>query len=390
MGRWNEGRVSKGKTKFVLIVAGEASADLHGYKLVQAMRRRYPGITFQGIGGEKMAGVGVKTLFSATEMAVVGLTEVFSRLHTILRAYLRLRYLLKISHPDLLILIDYPDFNIPLAGNARRHGVPVLYYVSPQIWAWRKGRIKKIAKRVNRMAVILPFEDRFYRKCDLDVEYVGHPLLDSTPRNLKKDEIIREMGLKRGNPILGLLPGSRNEEIENLLPVMVKAAEIIGSRYPDLRCVLPLASTISPEMVQSIVENRPINITITKEHFYKTLALCDLALVASGTATLETAVLGVPMVVLYRVSPFTFWVAKRVVKVPYIGLVNLVAGEKIVPELIQNEVTPQRLAREAFAILQGEQRRENMIRSLKRVKDSLGKGGASERTAEIAIEMLTK
>jgi lipid-A-disaccharide synthase len=378
------------KTKFVLIVAGEASADLHGSKLVRAMQRLDPGITFWGIGGKKMEAAGVKILFSASHMAVVGLTEVLSRLHRVGLAYLKLKHLLKTRRPDLLILLDYPEFNIALAGRAKRYKVPVLYYISPQVWAWRRGRIKKIAKRVDRMAVILPFEEEYYHKTDLHVEYVGHPLLDSFSHDLNRSETIKEMGFDNSYPILGLLPGSRSEEIRNLLPTMLKSAEILSPRYPDLKCVLPIAPTISPDLVKSVVTQSPLEIRISQGDIYKTLTVCDLALVTSGTATLETAIKEVPMIVVYRVSPITFWAAKMVVKVPYIGLVNLVAGEQVVPELIQDEVTPHRLAHEAIDILESRQKKENMIRKLRIVADKLGKGGASERTARIALEMMTK
>ena len=363
---------------------------MHGSNLVRAMMRLDPGITFWGIGGKKMEDAGVKILVPASDMAVVGLTEVFPRLYRISRAYQRLKNLLKNRRPDLLILMDYPEFNLALAGRAKRYEVPVLYYISPQVWAWRRGRIKKIARRVDRMAVILPFEEEVYRGSGLDVEYVGHPLSDSIPINANRSEIIKEMGLENRYPILGLLPGSRSDEIKNLLPVMIKAVEILSSPYPDLDCVLPLAPTISLDLVQSVLRRSPIKVRISQDDIYKTLTACDLALVTSGTATLETAIKEVPMIVIYRASPITFWVGRMVVKVPYIGLVNLVAGQQVAPELIQDEVTPQRLAHEAIDILESRQKKEDMIKKLRMVADKLGKGGASERTARIAMEMMNK
>jgi lipid-A-disaccharide synthase len=378
------------KTKDVLIVAGEASADLHGSNLVRAIKGIDSTISFYGIGGKQMEEAGVKILIPASDMSVVGLTEVFSKLPKILKAHRTLKNLLKNSPPDLLIPIDYPGFNIHLAGVAKRYKVPVLYYISPQVWAWRTGRVKKIAKRVDRMAVILPFEERFYRERGVDVEYVGHPLLDSIPQHLDKNEIIRKMGLENAYPVLGLLPGSRNEEIGNHLPVMIKAVEILSSHYPRLIALLPVAPTIPPELVQSFLKQSPAKISISQSSIYDTLTACDLALVASGTATVETAILGIPMVLVYRASPITCWVAKRVIKVPFIGLVNLVAGEQVIPELIQEDVTSDRLAHEALEILEGGQKRENMIEKLGKVKERLGRGGASERTAKIAIDMLNR
>ena len=374
--------------KLVLIVAGEASGDLHGGNLVHAMKRLDPGISFWGIGGSKMKDAGVKILKSSSDMAVVGLTEVFTRLYTIIRTHLKLKYILKTIHPELLILLDYPGFNIHLARSAKRYNVPVLYYISPQVWAWRRGRVRKIAKRVNRMAVILPFEKDFYQDTDLLVEYVGHPLLDGIPHGLDRDKILSDMGLKDAKPIVGLLPGSRDEEVGNLLPPMVEAVEILSAQYPNLKCVLPLASTISRDFVQSIIKESSVEIAISQESIYKTLMVCDLVFVASGTATLEAAIMEVPMIIVYRVSLITSWIAKMLVKVPYIGLVNLVAGEEVVPELIQDEVTPQRLVDEAIPIFENDHKKLEMIRKLRMVKERLGEGGASEKTARIALELI--
>jgi lipid-A-disaccharide synthase len=352
------------------------------------MKRKNPGISFCGIGGEKMEAAGVQILFPSSQLAVVGLTEVFSRLPYILKAYRRLKKMLKEADPDLIILLDLPDFNIRLSGVAKRFGVPVLYYISPQVWAWRKGRIKKIADRVDRMAVILPFEEAYYKKNGLHTDYVGHPLMDSVPQSLNRIGAIQALGLESHGPVLGLLPGSRVEEIENLLPAMIEAAEILSPMYKGLKCVLPLASTVSPRLIENMTGQSPVEIKIIQGNIYGALAACDLALVASGTVTLETAILGIPMVVVYRVSPISYWIGKMVVNVPFISLVNLVAGKEIVTELIQNEVTPRRLAEEADTILKDGLRRENMIKSLELVKEKLGQGGASEKTAKIALEMM--
>jgi lipid-A-disaccharide synthase len=383
--------VNDGNARHVLIVAGEASGDLHGANLVRAMKRQDPTITVSGIGGTQMEQAGVKILIPASEMAVVGLTEVLLRLRVIFRARQELKNLLKNDpRPALLILIDYPDFNIHLASLAKRWNVPVLYYISPQVWAWRKGRVDKLAKRVDRMAVILPFEEDFYRNKGVDVTYVGHPLLDAIPDHLEKEEVIGEMGLQNASPVLGLLPGSRQEEIKNVLPSMVKACEILSSRYPNFECVLPIASTVSEEWVQSFLRETPVKIHISNLDIYRILRVCDLALVASGTATLETAIMGIPMIVVYRLSPITYWIAKKFVKLPYVSLANFVAGKPIVPELIQKELSPDRLADEALKILEGRQRRGDMIRNLEAVRNRLGERGASERAARITIEMMTR
>ena len=374
--------------RFAVIVAGEASADLHGSHLVKAMKGMDPHMVFWGIGGQRMERAGVRILIPSSDMAVVGLTEVFFRLRTIAKARGKLKSILKNNRPDLLILIDYPDFNIHMAGIAKRFNIPVLYYISPQVWAWRRGRVRKISRRVDRMAVILPFEEEFYRKRGMKVDFVGHPLLDALPVQIDKEKVGEKLGLNQGYPVVGLLPGSRKEEIKNLLPVMIRAAEILERRYHSIRFFLPLAPTIKREFVQSILQDTSVEIKIFQGDIYEILSMCDIALVASGTATLETALMEVPMIIAYKVSPISYWMAKRIVKVPHIGLVNLVAGEGVVPELVQDEVTPERLAHEAVTILDSDNLRENMIEKLRSIKASLGKGGASRTTAKIALEMM--
>jgi len=378
------------KNRHILIVAGEASGDLHGAALIRAIKKLDQGMTVRGIGGKKMEEAGVDIIVPASDLAVVGLTEVFPKVMNHLRAYAHMRSFLRNTRPDLLILIDYPDFNIFLARTAKRFKVPVLYYISPQIWGWRSGRVKKIAERVNKMAVILPFEKEFYLKtgADVDVEYVGHPLMDAIPDNLDKGMISKELGLDKGMPVLGLLPGSRTEEIKNLLPSMIGAAGILSSRYNGLQCVLPLAPTLSLEFIKSFTDRTTLKISICTKDIYSALSVCDIALVASGTATLETALMGVPMVVAYRMSPLSFAIGKTVAKVSHVSLVNLIAGEEIVPEVLQDAVTPEGLADKVSAILDNKGLRNDMIMKLRKVRESLGGKGASERTARIAMDII--
>ena len=377
-------------TNHVLVVAGEASGDLHGANLVRAMNDLSPGLYFQGIGGGRMASAGVDILAHSSEMAVVGLTEVFAKLKTIYRAYFKLRSILKNERPDLLILIDYPGFNIKLAGAAKKFGIPVLYYVSPQLWAWRSSRAKKISKRVDRMAVILPFEKDFYEETGtgLAVEYVGHPLLDQIPSKLDGETIRKDLGFSRRDNVIGLLPGSRDEEVKNLLPDMVKAAEIISAGIENTKCVLPAAATISNELIDEIIQGSSLEIIKTRKGVYNALSTCDLAFVASGTATLETAIMGVPMIITYRISPLSFRVAKWVVNVQHVGLVNLVAGEEVAPELLQEEVNPENMAARAIEIIGDKNKISYIKEKLADVKKSLGSPGASARTARLAIDMM--
>jgi lipid-A-disaccharide synthase len=384
--------VSDINKKNILIIAGEASGDLHGAALVREIRKLDPELIIRGIGGKKMEEAGVDIIIPSSDLAVVGLTEVFSKIQRILKAHSKMRSLLKNSHPDLLILIDFPDFNISLAGTAKRCNVPVLYYISPQLWAWRKGRVKKITRRVDKMAVILPFEKEFYLNTGMgiDVEYVGHPLMDQIPDVIDKDAFKKELGSGIGTPAVGLLPGSRTEEIKTLLPAMIGAAEILSLRYPDLQCLLPIASTISREFICSFLSGKKLNIHITENSIYNVLGTCDAVMVASGTATLETALMGVPMVIAYRVSPLSYRIGKMIIDVPFISLVNLIAGEEVVPEVLQDDVTPGALADRVLMILENQTVRKDMIQKLFMVRQKIGAKGASARTAGIAMSMMTK
>jgi len=372
--------------KFVLMVAGEASADQYGARLVKEILVRNPEVVFWGIGGEKMAGAGVKILFTSQEMAVVGLTEVVPRIAKIFTAAKRLQRIVKEKKPDLLILLDYPDFNIHLAKEGARCGVPVLYYISPQIWAWRKGRVRKIRKRVDRMAVILPFEESFYRERGVSVEYVGHPILDIWPGSPSGFN-----ALKRAVspvPVLGLVPGSRSEEVRSLLPQMLSAAALLKKSHPGLRCVLPLAQTVDEKMVRQFIAGASVPVVLSPKGIYDTLQDCDAVIATSGTVTLEIALMAIPMVVVYRLSRVSFEVGKRIVKVPYISLVNLVADKEVVSELIQKDANPEKMACEIERVLREGDARVQMIQDLEAVSKRLGEKGASARTAEIALEMM--
>jgi lipid-A-disaccharide synthase len=372
-----------------MIVAGEASGDLYGAGMVVALRKKAPGIRFFGIGGPRMEEADVQILFRASEVAVVGITEVLPKMRSIRRALNGLKDALRDNPPDLVILIDYPGFNLNLAKKAHDLGIPVLYYIPPQVWAWREGRAKKIAKRVDRVAVILPFEEGFYSRCGIQVEYVGHPLLDGLENGRSREQVREDLGIGSAQfPVVGLLPGSRNEEIARHLPPIIGSAEIISRTYPDLRCILPLASTVDEEIVKPYCEDALVDIMLHSGNAKEVLRACDLALIASGTATLEAAITGTPMVILYRLSVLTYLLGKLLAKVSHIGLVNLVAGRQIVPELIQGDATDTRLAEEGLCLLEDAVRRKEMKENLRLVREQLGQGGASERVAVLAAEMM--
>ena len=370
-----------------MIVAGEASADLHGAKVVEALRSMDPAIKVRAMGGDHLRRAGAEILVDSSRLAVVGVTEVLGRLGDLMRAYRSLKRLVQNGETGLLVLIDFPDFNLRLAGVAREAGVPVLYYISPQVWAWRSGRARVIARRVDRMAVIFPFEVPLYREAGLAAEFVGHPLMDTLgqPGDSSHSPEGKEW---KGDPLIALLPGSRHGEIRSILPEMIRAARLIARKKSGARFLVALAPSIHPGEVKDLLLSQDSRIQVVQGKTYEVVRAADLVLVASGTATLETAILGKPMVIVYRVSPLSYWIGRAMIKVKWIGLVNLVADRALVPELIQTEARGEQIAREALRILEDDSYREEMIRGLAQVRERLGSPGAAERVARIAMEMI--
>ena len=378
------------RNRKILIIAGEASGDLHGSNLVKAMREIDPEIRFYGIGGEKMKEAGVDLVARSSDMAVVGLTEVVSRLPSILKVFFSLRKSLGESPPDLLIPIDYPDFNFPLASAAKKRGVRVFYYISPQVWAWRKGRIGKMKKIVDRMAVIFPFEKDFYAREGMEVAFVGHPLLDTVQIKSPKEEVLKSLNMEagRGCRTIGILPGSRESEVRRILPDMLETARILNQKLSPVQFLLPVADTLSEEFIRNIAGVFPPRLVLVKDHIYEAIGAMDIAMVASGTATLETALLGTPMIIIYRVSPLTYAVGRMLVDVDHIGIVNIIAGKTIVPEFIQSGVIPMKMADVITQILSDEKRYSEMKKDLAKVREKLGQPGASRRAAALAYELM--
>jgi len=290
--------------------------------------------------------------------------------------------------PDLVILIDYPDFNLPLAKAAKKRGIKVFYYISPQVWAWRKGRIGQIKKSVDKMAVILPFEVDTYGQDDFAINYVGHPLLDMVKLNYSKQESRKKFGLAEKKITIGILPGSRLSEVKKLMPELLRAAEILEQEMPDIQFVLPLADTLEKKIVTEIISRFTVKVHVISGHTYDVISCADLALVASGTATLETALLGVPMVIVYKISLLSYVIGRLIVDVNNIGLVNIIAGKTIVPELIQGDASGERIAEEALAILTNKEKNQEIIKDLKAIRAKLGEPGAAIRAAQIACNMI--
>jgi len=374
--------------KKIMIIAGEASGDLHGSNLVREIRKQDPGTSFHGVGSRRMEAAGVQLLADASEISVVGATEVLTHLPAICRVHARLKEYMKDEHPDLLVLIDFPDFNILLGKAARKLGIPVLYYISPQVWAWRKGRIKTIAGLVKAMIVVFPFEVPLYAEAGVDVRFVGHPLTDIVRSEYSRTDARKLFGLDPDRRTIALLPGSRTKEITGLLPDMLAAARLLGKQFPDLQFVLPVAPTLSETFIRKYVDESGIQVRIVDSRVYDALRASDAAIVASGTATLETGLMAVPMVIVYRISGLSYRIGRLLVDIENVGLVNIVAGKRVVPELIQQDVRPENIASAVSGFLTDQALYQRTTENLLQIRSKLGDSGASTRAAAIVLEIL--
>lgn len=381
-------------TKKVLIVTGEASGDLHGANLVRALLNKKAGIHFAGMGGTEMTDAGVDILFEAHKVSVVGIAEVFSHIGDIVKAQSVLKKYLQREKPDLLVIIDLPDFNLLIAKKAKQLSIPVFYYICPQVWAWRSSRVKTIAQRVDTVGVILPFEEEFLRQRGVKAHYVGHPLLDSVKIVLGRDLFCDKYTIPADATCVGLLPGSREKEISALLPDFLESALHLQKKSTKpISFLLPLASTIRLDSLYEAGLGKyedQLDIRVITDDRYDLMARCDAVVAASGTVTLELALLDTPMVVTYRVSPFTYKIGRMLIKLKHFSLVNLIAGEEIVPELLQQEVTPAAICDHLHQLLFDPEIRQNCQAGLAAVRKKMGKEGASGRAADLALKMLDR
>ncbi|PKN50260.1 MAG: lipid-A-disaccharide synthase [Deltaproteobacteria bacterium HGW-Deltaproteobacteria-16] len=373
----------------IMIVAGEASGDMHGARLIAALKEQAPGAQICGIGGPELTRQGVEILYDASQLAVVGIVEVISHFRFIREAMRALEKRLREQPPDLLILIDYPDFNLILAKKAKRLGIPVFYYISPQVWAWRSGRVKTIKKLVDRMGVILPFEQEFYRKFGMNVDFVGHPLMDAVQPTRSREDFLHSLGIAPESTVIGILPGSRKREIAGMLPVFLAAAKRMQEQMtPKPVFVLPLAPTLSEEdLLDNGLAEAGVEVRVVRENRYDLMGACSAVMAASGTVSLELAILNVPMVISYRVSPLTYFLGRRLIKVQYASLVNLVADREVVPELLQDEAVPEKIAQATMRLIENQAERTRMLAGLAEVRERLGGPGASERSARLALNL---
>jgi lipid-A-disaccharide synthase len=384
-----------GPGREVMIVAGEASGDMHGANLVRAMLARNPDLRFCGMGSTELQRAGVELLYDAAKLAVVGAIEVLSHLSDILRARRALVERMQRHRPALLILIDYPDFNLLLAKKAKKLGIPIFYYISPQVWAWRSGRVRSIKRLTDRVAVILPFEKAFYASHGMQVDFVGHPLMDSVKPGLSPAEFKALHGIEPTRKLIGLLPGSRRKEVAALLPDFLAAAELRAKDDPhDYTFLIPQAPTITRSLLEEhglAAWNNRLDYRVITEDRYAMMAACDAAVAASGTVILELAILGIPTVATYRISRHTYWMGKLLIRnVRFFSLVNLIGERLIIPELLQDAANPEQIAKELHRMLEDIRARELILAGLLEVRQRLGAPGASDRAATVALEILNK
>jgi lipid-A-disaccharide synthase len=368
----------------ILIVAGEASGDLHGAHLAKAIAAQDASAQLVGIGGPGMRAAGVTMIPGVPQLDLVGLFGL-SAVRAIIQRVLAVRRVLKAEPWDLVVFIDNPGLNMRLARLAKAAGRRVLYYIAPQIWAWRPGRMKWIQERVDHIVVILPFEPDLYRRAGVRCTFVGHPLLDSVATQYDRTALRRQFKLDESASVIGLFPGSRVAEIRMLLPVLLETAAMLLKRDPKTQFILAQASSIDDQLLHDLLRESPVPVLVVKDQASEAMAVSDLLLVASGTATLQAAVVGTPMILLYKTTLLTYWIAWCVIRVKWIGLVNLVAGRTVVPELIQHEATAERVYQEACRLLNDQRAYNEMKSGLLQVRQSLGGAGASFRAAQVVL-----
>ena len=379
---------SPDKAPLIMLSAGEASGDQHAASLFLELKKLLPEVKAIGMGGAKMREAGVEIRFDSTSIAVIGTVEVIKHYGEIRRALALMTSIAIEERPDLLVCVDYKEFNFRLARSAKAAGVKVLFYVSPQVWAWRPGRVKKYGAAVDHMAVIFPFEVPFYEAHQIPVTYVGHPLAGKVVPSLSKNAALKEFGLESDGPVIGLLPGSRSNEIRRLLPVILETVELLALRFPTASFVLNQASSVTDGMLEPYLANCKVMVKAIKGRNYDVLQCCDAVITVSGTATLEVALAGIPMAIIYKLTPITYWLGRLLISINFIGLPNILAGKGIVREFIQREANATNLAEEIGKIVEDKNYADEIRDNLARVKELLGEGGGSSRLAILTKKML--
>lgn len=363
---------------------------MHGSNLVSALKVLQPCARFSGMGGSRMREAGVETLFGIERMGTVGVIEILGEFDHYYKVYRALMKEIASRKYDGVILIDYPTLNLRLAKQAKRFDCPVFYFISPQIWAWRKGRIKEIRESIRKMFVILPFEEKLYLDAGVDAEFLGHPFIDMVHPSRPREESQKKYSLTSGVKTIGLLPGSRMNEINSLLDVMVEAAERIRNKLGSCQFLLPIADSINPDLIRERLGANPLGIQLIEGETYDVMNSCDTVIIASGSATLEAGILGCPMVIVYKLNSLTYWLARLLVKVPWVGLVNIVAGEEVAPELIQDKVTAKNISDEVLAILCDPEKEQAVRERLVKIRESLGEPGVMKVVAKRIADFMNE
>ena len=372
----------------VMILAGEASGDAHAAEFVEQLKILQPEIRLSGMGSVAMREAGVEVFFDSSIIAVVGLVEVARHWSDIKRAMGIVRERLERTRPDLLILVDYPEFNLKMARHARSLGVKVLFYISPQVWAWRPKRIHKIGRLVDHMAVIFKFEQRYYEDAGIPVSFVGHPLVDKVRVDEDVDRLRRNLGFTSDDRVVGLFPGSRRSEISRLLPLLLETAKTMRERDASLRFLLPVAPALDRDEISRRCAGLELDITVSQGNVYESIVCCDAIATCSGTVTLEIGLLGVPMCILYRMSGLSYQIMKRLITIPHIGLANIVAGRGVVREFLQSEANPRAVADELFELVDNADYRKQVQHGLASVRENLGAGDGARNMAQLVLSLI--
>ncbi len=372
----------------VMILAGEASGDAHAAEFVEQLRGLRPDMHFSGMGSGAMRSAGVDVFYDSSAIAVVGLVEVLRHWGDIRQAMQIVRERLESTRPDLLVLVDYPEFNLKMARRARELGIRVLFYISPQVWAWRPKRIHKIGRLIDHMAVLFRFEQSYYQAAGIPVTFVGHPLVDRVDTTIERDAVRARLGYTTDSRVVGLFPGSRQSEIRRMLPLLCDSARVIRAQDPSVRFVLPVAAALDIDEIRAQVPAAELGIDVSREPIYELIRACDAITTCSGTVTLEIALLGTPMCIVYRMSWLSHQIMSRLITIPYIGLANIVADRPVVRELLQDDANPVAIRDEMLRLLDDPSYRESVVQGLAQVRNNLGEGHGAERVAQLIIFLL--
>ena len=372
----------------VMLSAGEASGDLHGASIAAALKNKVHDIYMFGMGGSEMRKEGVEILYDIADYGVMGFVEVVKNLPKLFKLRDDLVETMKKEKPDVLVIIDYPDFNLRLAKCAKQLNIPVFSYIPPSAWAWRKGRAKHVAALADQIVAIFPFEMEVYHKAGAKIDFVGNPLVDLVNPKMSTEEARSFFSIAKDKKTILLLPGSRKQEIAKLLPVMLESAEKISKENDNVEFFLPLAPTISEEIIKEMLNKYNITVHLTKEHTYDLMYIADGAIATSGTVILEAALLGLPTVVVYKMEPVSYFIAKRLVNIPNVSLPNILAGKRVIPELLQSEVNADRIKDELLKIIKGTAQGDTIQNELKNVKEKLGQPGAVGRVADLILQTI--